>query len=54
MRLFCVWCKQFLSGSDVCVVLPAGTCWPWGAAWCVRCCPHQFHGLPLARDRQAA
>lgn len=51
MRLFCVWCKQFVSDADVCVVLPAGTCWPWGAAWCTRCCVHQWHGIALDERR---
>jgi hypothetical protein len=43
MRLYCVWCRTWLSGSDVCAVLPAGCLWPVGAAVCLRCCPHGWH-----------
>lgn len=52
MRLFCLWCRQWLSGRDVCEILPAGTCWPWGAAICVQCCIHAVHGIPT--DQAAA
>lgn len=53
MRLYCLWCRQWLSGVDVCAVLPAGICWPVGASLCVRCCAHAFHGIPTPTARPA-
>lgn len=47
MRLWCIWCRQFVREGTLCTVLPAGTLWPWGAALCVVCCPHEVHGIPL-------
>jgi len=52
MRYWCLWCRKWLSGADVCEVLPAGTLWPVGACLCTECCPHALHGIPT--NRQAA
>jgi hypothetical protein len=52
MRYWCLWCRKWLSGADICEVLPAGTLWPVGCALCTECCPHAIHGIPT--DRQAA
>jgi hypothetical protein len=49
MRLFCLWCRRWLSGRDICEVLPAGCLWPVGACVCVRCI-HAIHGLPTERE----
>jgi hypothetical protein len=60
MRLYCIFCKTWLSGEGVCEVLPAGTLWPVGGCLCVQCCVHALHGIPTPcpgtgqADRQAA
>lgn len=49
MRVYCLWCKQFLEDSQICEFLPSGCLWPVGVALCIRCGAHRFHGLPTER-----
>ena len=48
VRPWCIWCRLWLRAGTLCWLLPAGTCWGWGASLCTQCCRHELHGIPIA------
>ena len=52
VRPWCLFCKQWLRAGTLCWLLPAGTCWGWGASLCTQCCRHELHGIPIPHPHE--